>query len=367
MSAKPKLVRVLILTVLVATSACQDVQAPVTSVHGPLRALGGRPNQWPYDPTGRSQRFIANTMPDGPTTVLDRPLPPQFRRLPKPIIDSSLVYQPDTPGSSQNYPAHSGWWLLDGPAGRGVFINNLWIGKRYDTGTWLAVPNVQPDGSFANAIIYAPTTLPAGGTCIEATVVHSHAQYSGLISDHALGFWDWCGDANHFHNQIDLTTPANQATYEEILLPDFNAQELTLAIYIVPDHPSLPSGSSDCWTAYLYNSSLSAYEQKFRSCGTPPNDNHGVYNGWIMHESYRMQGPYSPTCPTLQSTGANGVSVNVNGTWQTVLEPGDPANNPAMTAALLVDGACWLNSTYTIYNEPAGVRNGWFGMTPGAS
>lgn len=159
--------------------------------------------------------------------------------------------------------------------------------------------------------------------------------------------------------------------YGVIMLPDFNTQEWTVELMIVADNTSSSkiSGTLDCWTAYLFNNQTQVWDNMYRSCGSGSSSNSGGpgTTGWAMHESKAL----NATCPTISSLGGQSWELAINGTWQELLEPGDPADNQSspMTSTLVWgSNTCWTRGAWSIYQEAYSMGyNGWFGLTPGAS
>lgn len=339
--------------------------------------IGLAPVNWPYDP-GRNVSFRKDPLITGPTVRLPfhaggflksrkaRQLPPP----PNVPVDTDSTgggggtqYPPLTSSLGGETDAHADWILN---VGRGVFVNNAWIGYNPSTGQWVSLPNI------SDALLYAPTHLPAGGSCIEATIMHiHHTHWQKLPYDHAIGFYDWCGDSA-FHNVQDLTSPTFQSKYASIMLPDFNAEEMTIELMIVADNPNAAPGSSDCWTAYLFDGPAQMWDNMYRSCGV---SQVGYNIGWAMHESSDLgeTAGGGAGCPTTASLGGSNYDLAIDGTWQKLLEVGDPSDtgNPKMTSwiqEIYYYSCFYTGREWSIYQEPFNMGyNGWFGLTPGAS
>jgi hypothetical protein len=218
-----------------------------------------------------------------------------------------------------------------------------------------------PEG-WSDALVYAPTTIPHGGSCIEVSMIHWVGSRHGA-PDHAMGIWDWCNHpAGPFQVMEDVTNPTWQARYMSghVLYPTTGSgtEEFTAVVAIVADQPTAADSSSDCWTAMLWNKQVGQWEQKYRSCGVTQINQ---VRGWTMHESYHMQGYYSPTCPTISSLSADGL-FSLRGSSASLLTP--PSVGDGSTSTLLTDGPCWLGGQYGFYESPYNGFYGWRALTP---
>jgi hypothetical protein len=256
--------------------------------------------------------------------------------------------------------AHAGWYIQ---TARGIEVDAASIGLAGPSGfgvkKWISVPN-----SWTDALLYAPTMLPHGGSCIEVTLVHWNGLYQNQ-PDHMFGVWDWC---NHPNGPFQYTEDMNNSTwlanysYEHTpYTTGWSTTEQAASIAIVADNPSGQDQSYDCWKAVLWNVRTSAWEQKYRSCGTTQI---GHPTGWIMHESAHMQGYYTPGCPTLPSLFADELFTAAPNGSGVPLTP--PTSGDGMTFPLL-DGSCWANASYSLFNLPWNGWYGWQALTPNST
>jgi hypothetical protein len=204
-----------------------------------------------------------------------------------------------------------------------------------------------------DAFVYAPTDLPAGGSCIELTAIHWKTT-TFHEPTHSLGIWDWCNQpAGPFVAYWDMTVGSFQSMYLRSYTDDFGESRQLFWFQVDASHPAYASGSYDCWTAYLYNYNTGVWDQLRQICGTPQVATYG----WSMYESRWMQLHYSSSCLSYPSIRAGNLQILTTGaTWAAV----DSTNS----TVILEDGACWLNSTYTFVTGASSGSTAWYGWTP---
>lgn len=213
-----------------------------------------------------------------------------------------------------------------------------------------------------NRIVYAPTNLPAGGSCLEVTFGHLKANswgdaYGHWIPPHSLMIYDWClagpNDAG-FYYVADMSSSGFQSPYARIFTnPVTQVNELAAYVYIAPGNRFLPAGSSDTWTAYLYNFSTGTWNSVYTSTGTTKI---GWNYGWVMHESRGYMGD----CQALHSVDvyqADAISRSDGYVKQIFGMPGWSYD--------YVIGACWSNANwYILTPDVFPIGNGWHARTP---
>lgn len=214
-----------------------------------------------------------------------------------------------------------------------------------------------PSG-WVKALVYAPTLLPGGGSCFEATTIHWNRQdwSDSLNFNHGLGTWNWCGPNKTWHKFAPFDNWFKQR-YAATYYDEWGQPREKYYLVVAADHADRLPGSSDTWRVYLYNFSVGIYQQFDVLTGV------GQYKeGWTMHESMRMQGYYNGgACMTLPSIRTISQTVlRPNGTWM-------PPIAAARTYAGPLAGNCWVTtSQYTIYIDPA-TDGDWWGWTPSNS
>jgi hypothetical protein len=92
-------------------------------------------------------------------------------------------------------------------------------------------------------------------------------------------------------------------------------------VEIVANNPSASPGTYDCWTVYVYNYSQGAWNQfDPSSCGTGSSG--AGPKGWVMHESFHVNGTYQGLCIENKTVAALSPLVRVmNGStpyWQSL-------------------------------------------------
>ncbi len=252
--------------------------------------------------------------------------------------------------------AHAGWVIQ---TARGIEVDAASIGlaplSPMGVKKWFSVPT-----SWTDALLYAPTMLPHGGSCIEVSIVHWNGAYWNQ-PDHMFGIWDWCNQPNgpfaYSENMASPTWLANYTTQHAPYTTSWSTTEHAASIAVVADNSAGADSSWDCWKAVIWNVRTSAWEQKYRSCGVP----HVTVTGWIMHESNHMQGYYSPGCPTIPSLFADELFTATPSGNGVPLTP--PTAGDGMTG-LILDGPCWIGGTYSVYNLPWNGWYGWQALTP---
>ncbi|MBI2407586.1 MAG: hypothetical protein HYV19_04720 [Gemmatimonadetes bacterium] len=212
---------------------------------------------------------------------------------------------------------------------------------------------VIPAGWF-QALVYAPTLLPGGGSCIELTTIHWNRHDWGSQMNHGLGAWDWCHGG-----QFVKTAPFDQwfkDRYARIYYDEWMQPRLKYYAVVVADNPAGSPSSEDTWRVYLYNFSAGIYQQwvSLTGVGEKP-------NGWSMHESMRMQGYYNgggcTTLPTIRTLAQN--VLRPDGTWV-------PPTAAVRTSAGILGGNCFINGSYTLFLDQ--VTDGdWWAWTPSNS
>jgi len=295
-----RLVRLSALAITVA--ACGDSAVrPVSPLSTPRMATLGTSNSHQYLPYGvripPGQHLTLLPKPydrlrDGP------PIPnttPQLNLVGKP----GFVPPPPPMGHLDRRLPPPG----DGQAAIAVNIypgsTNKWYGISQ---TNAARPTMQlpvaPDST--EELLYAPTVLPPGGTCIEATTIHEW--YPLNPHDRRYQAWyNWCGTTGWggFESMADTAFSNN---YLRVL-----GSDTVLSITVSTPDTANPHGA--CWYGYLYNYTLGGWEQKYSSCGSgttssPSGDNGN--DGWTAWESWYLFGGYSsgfcPYVPSIFST-----------------------------------------------------------------
>ncbi|GAA1300194.1 carbohydrate-binding protein [Saccharothrix xinjiangensis] len=129
----------------------------------------------------------------------------------------------------------------------------------------ISIPSGNPD------VVYAPTLVPSGKTCIEVTTFY----WQG---GNGVGAWDWCAASPGF---------AAVAWIDSGFLSTYTTSFQGLPAYEVLDVQT--NAVTNSWTAYLYNYTTSSWDALFTSADTAKlSETHG---GWSMFEVYTEYNP----------------------------------------------------------------------------
>jgi len=207
-----------------------------------------------------------------------------------------------------------------------------------------------------DAIMYAPTHYPAGGSCLEATVIHQRSSFFDSTHDR-FGFWDWCtltppGNWGLLENMDDSSW---RSKYVRVALhTDNSTAEEVAVVEVYAQTPNAVPGSNDCWYGLLYNFNLGQYELKITRCGVTYSGFTDL--GWSMWESYGLSGTGS--CPSFPGITAESVIfMDTDGLWYGIFVSG--AKGELLFGP---SGSCWTNGTWTL--DEAHLPNMWHAHTP---
>lgn len=286
--------------------------------------------------------------------VLDRPpepYNPQRHGAPLPSTIGTYIVQTSGEGvpmrAAQRGAPPKPVLLQSGGSYRGFYLfanTKNWYGVHSikDVSLNLNLPTPGPAGAIW---LYAPTTLPPAGSCIEGVVRHERTIFVPTTI-HYLGWYDWCTTSNQWH-----LAPMD-ASFQSKYVRTYNGKP-TLAISIV----SPVSGpATDCWYANLYNYNVGGWEGVFQSCGTSMS---GWGNtGWTMWEAYNMG---EVGCPVLPSIRSMEIQLANPSTSQWV----SFKNYPNDYAQLGPTGDCWYGGPYSFVSPVPGLAsNTWRANTP---
>ncbi|MFD0200490.1 MULTISPECIES: carbohydrate-binding protein [Saccharothrix] len=222
-----------------------------------------------------------------------------------------------------------------------------WSGSLHTV--WGAFPTVVSDGAQATHtinpgisippgnpdVVYAPTLVPSGKTCIEVTTFY----WQG---GNGVGAWDWCAASPGF---------AAVAWIDATFLSTYTTTFQGLPAYTVLDVQT--DATTNSWTAYLYNYTTSTWDALFTSADTSKLvDPHG---GWSMFEVYTEYNPatgegyYCTETYGTQFHAAN-LQIKVNGTW-TTLTTGNSSVTPPGSVSSTDFGCYGLSFTLQTANS----------------
>ncbi|MGM1063465.1 carbohydrate-binding protein [Saccharothrix sp. Mg75] len=179
---------------------------------------------------------------------------------------------------------------------------------------WGAFPNVSSDGAQATHtvnpgisipagnpdVVYAPTLVPSGKSCIEVTTFY----WQG---GNGVGAWDWCAASPGF---------AAVAWINSGFTSTYTTPFQGLPAYTVLDVQT--NAVTNSWTAYLYNYTTSSWDALFTSADTAKlSETHGGWNMFEVYTEYNAatgQGHYCTETYGTQYHAAN-MQIKVGGTW----------------------------------------------------
>ena len=321
-------------TVALRNSAAQPLAIPLTLPRGvrvpPGTILTTGPA--PYD-SKRESPAPQGSVPQQQLSAED------LKRLsgPRGARSQSRVVPPSF-GPATN--EHALYWA---DSGRGIF-------GTADAGRSIAVPT-----GWDDALIYSPTHLPAGGSCLEMTTIHWKTTTYHQPTN-SLGFFDWCNAIN-WALIYNLDDAGFRANYLRSYSDDFGKSRELYWFEIQATFSYFNPNVSDCWTAYLYNYSTGYWNGLKQICGFQSAPN--LYlTGWSMYESLWMQGHYNPgQCVSYPSVRAGDLQIwNHAGSWV-------PLDSTTGRRPSVQDGTCWLNGSYTFVEGVSSVSQ-WYGWTP---
>ncbi len=210
----------------------------------------------------------------------------------------------------------------------------------HDIGTSITLP--PPDSS----VLYAPTLLAPGGSCIEMTTAHF-----GRPIQHQLWAWDWCRGSlgqGTLALRWDLTDPGFQSTY----VRTYNGRPTIVVANVTPNTGST---NGQCWYMNIYNYIVGGYVQLFTSCGYTLTNEVETGLGWSMWEEHYFTAPN--LCPSVASVGASAISFANNGAW-------DPITNHPSDYTQFNYGSCWTGGGYSFITPVSGASDGsWRALT----
>lgn len=142
--------------------------------------------------------------------------------------------------------------------------------------------------------IYTPTMYPAGGSCIEVTTVYTS-------DTQAVEAWDWC-------NQIDFEA---SVPIDSSFLSKYTNGTGAYTVQI----RQTDAGSSNTWTAYLYDYTTGEYDTFYTSSGSTQAGD----TGWDVNELYSdlQSDGQSYACTDMANLtfSATNIQVDLGGVW----------------------------------------------------
>ncbi|MBW7932676.1 MAG: hypothetical protein H3C62_03510, partial [Gemmatimonadaceae bacterium] len=118
---------------------------------------------------------------------------------------------------------------------------------------------------WLDALVYAPTNMPGGGSCIEVTTIHWRgADWNHTFND-ALGVWDWCNDIA-FVNFWTFTSTF-KSKYVRSVTDEWGTPREKYYLVIVADDVDGAYQSYDTWRFFLYNYNTGLYDQMWAIAG----------------------------------------------------------------------------------------------------
>ena len=149
-------------------------------------------------------------------------------------------------------------------------------------------------------VVYAPTALPAGGSCIEMTTAY-------LSDGPVVWAWNWCNGSHGVAKLVKI---------DSSFLSTYTTTVNGYPAYTMDAHQTVASNNT--WTAYLFNYRTRAWDTFYTSSGTY--DLKSYTYGWDIFEIYSTVDP--ATGNAYYCAGMNGrkfetsdLQVMVNGVW----------------------------------------------------
>lgn len=222
------------------------------------------------------------------------------------------------------------------------------ISENHDAELGVTLP---PTSGSTTRYLYTPTVLPPGGSCVEATTMHSRSPGGQTI--HRQGWLNWCVPGGQWWVIENM-----DALFQQKYVRTMNG-EAGLSLSLVT--PNNGAGYGGCWYGLLYNFSVGGWEQKFGYCGTGTvyhGSGFGGITGWTAWEAWNIVSP--GVCPTLPSSRAQGIQLHVSANsgvqYINDFAVGQSVNGPY----------CWTNFGGTPYTFefPAEYLGMWRARTP---
>jgi hypothetical protein len=195
----------------------------------------------------------------------------------------------------------------------GVFVDSTLVGGQ---ATQVVNPNIVMQSSDPD-IIFAPTFIPSGISCIEISTIYAN-------NGDLVGAFDWC--ANGGNGEWGKQTPVGDLSS---YITEVNGQQ----VYSVQDVQT--DASTNSWTAYLYNYQTDTWDPFYTSASTAKLSQTG--GRWDMWEVHSFLNPLTGQGYYCTDTyGANWATTDLQyeispGTWQTAspsnssFSPTDPS------------------------------------------
>jgi hypothetical protein len=210
-------------------------------------------------------------------------------------------------------------------------------------------------------VVYAPTSLPSGGACMEMTTAYTSG---GPV----LWAWDWCGGNAGVGKLVNI-----DAGFLTTYTTTVNGQ----AAYSTDIHQTNPT--SNTWSSYLYNYQTHAWDVFYTSSGTYDLGDKGF--GWDMFEIYSTRNPATNAawyCSSMagERFEASSIQINLNSTWSAATSansysygdpppPGSQFDCPALTFTMVHANDDWTAQIGGGTTQPGGNVAG--SATPSAS
>jgi hypothetical protein len=184
-------------------------------------------------------------------------------------------------------------------------------------------------------VVYAPTALPPGGSCIEVTTAY-------LSEGAVVWAWDWCNGRDDVGKLV---------TIDSSFLASYTTQVDGRPAYTVDVHRT--STANNTWTSYLYNYSTHVWDVFYTSSGTF--DLTEDY-GWNVFEVYSTVNPatgHGYYCTDLDghALASTDGQVQTNGTWTAISREnsflddylnGASLNCPSLTLSMTHPNDSWV-------------------------
>lgn len=203
-------------------------------------------------------------------------------------------------------------------------------------------------GSFDGNYLYAPTHLPYGGSCLEATFAH-YLVTGGWDTKHQFWVWDHCNDNDFPELSEDVTDPYWRNDY----VRNMGDPVVPTAYVEVVDY-------SGCWRVQIYNFNAGQYDLKGEVCNQSRSNDYG----WTMWEWESFDQGDAQSClqqPTISSPDV-GLIQELGSVWMNLRD----AENSGY-AVYDEYGTCFTSNQWFLEltgSSPTPHQAGWTAHTP---
>lgn len=207
-----------------------------------------------------------------------------------------------------------------------------------------------PVNDSSKSILYAPTVLPPGNSCLESMIWTERLRAEDSTR-HYFAYEDWCdtGSDPVIGFPMDLT-------FQNHYVRTMNGKPVVSEAIETPSTAVSPR----CWYLDLYDYSLGGWVQYAQSCGT--SDLTTGY-GWALWEAYNVMTP--GYCPAIVSASAIDIRF-LDANYTSSAQPIDASTYSSdVSVGAVQNPPCWSTGDYTFtYPWSSSPTNSWTAATP---